>query len=406
MKRNRKSTYFSSLLAAAMLVFGVSQNTALAQEAGPLAEILERLDTFVEELEGIDVQTEELENPSFEDKMLDAMEMELCGQWKLVGAELELTMLKVGDEAEFGIGLGPNFMGTGLAVKLEPKLEAELALASQTEASIATEVCVDIFKLAKIIRDQNEAAEAGALPVQTALGAGLDPLEGFVNQLTPDARDQILDFADQFTVDLLELIVLLLEGAGIDPAAPESLADSLLAPVEAIGTYAMDMSPENILDLNRASEIAASIPFGAQLQTAFTGGIDALSSFGVEDINPCGDIEFLPGLEDLRDAVCGIEPLYTNSAGYLEQLGGALGDAADELSGLASDVEDEVEDLETDLTTLFGGLKTMFNSIDSKVCKSFGHSITGGIWPVYCKASVSFNPCNVTSLKISIGCWD
>lgn len=403
MKRNRKSIHLTSLLAATILVFGLSQNTALAQKAGPLAEILERLDAFVTELEGIDVQTEELENPSFEDKIKDAIGLELCGQWTFLEGELELTLLKFEGEAEFGLGLGPNFMGTGLKVTLEPKLDAAIALESHTQASIQTETCVNILNLAEIIKDQEKAAEAGTASMPAALDLSPDPLELFVKNLEGPAKIQILELADQSTVYLLELVVMLMQRAGINPEFPDSLANSLLKPVDVMYDYAMDLSPEGILDVNRASEIVEYIPFGAGLKTSFTGGVAALSSFSIDDIDPCGDAQFLPGLEDLHNAVCGFGSLYTDSAGYLEELGGALV-TTDAINKLVPSVETEFIGMKDDLDSLLGDMGMMFDDIKTKVCQTFKPlQVEKSILVAKAWASVSFNPCNLSSISIKLG---
>lgn len=402
MKRNRKPTHFFLLLAATVLTFGLSQNTALAKK-DPLTVILERLDAFVLELEAIDVQVEELENPSFEDKILDATGIELCGYWTILGIGGETTLFRIAVEGEAGLGLGPNFMGTGLAAKLEPTWNGDGNLTSRIQAGSSAEFCLNVYDLAEIIIEQSTTAEAGKYPELDALDASPDPLEAFVHSLNQDAKDQILAFADQSPVDLLELVVLLLQKAGIDPTDPDtdSLADNLLAPVEAITTYATDLSPENFLDLDRASAILASIPFEAGLQDSFTDSLAAITSFGFDDIDPC-TAEFLPGLVDFRNAVCGV------GADYLEQLdklAGELSNGADEVEGLALSVKTEAIEVRNDFNDAFVDLKNMFGDIKSKVCKNFGDRWEKKVSRVFsCSASVSFNPCNVASINISASC--
>jgi len=417
MNRNRKTFHFVSLSAAAVLLFGISLNTAQAQKAGPLAEILDRLDTFVVELEALDVQTEELENPSFENKIKDAMEMKLCGHFTLPEIGFDWTIVSGELQMELGGGVGPNIMGTGLALKIEPEVTGGFGLAFAIQTDLTTETCIEIGDLADIIRGQDEAAEAGADLMLASLDTSTDPLEDFVNRLDPGARAQIVDFADQSTVYLLELLVLLLEEAGIDPIDdPDSLANILLAPVDVIGTYAMDLSPENFLDLEKAGNIVNKVSFGPGLKGAFNSSMGALTALRVEDLNPCGDIEFLPGLEGLRDQICGVESLLADIDDYLgplERMGDSFGPAANEVESLASDIQTGVSGINSSLDSLFGDvdevvsyvgtLSTLYTNLKAKVCQNFRND-TGCVWVVVAcfKGSANINPCTASSINVSV----
>jgi len=155
--------------------------------------------------------------------------------------------------------------------------------------------------------------------------------------------------------------------------------------------------------LDRASKIVESIPFGAGLKTSFTGGLHALSSFNINDVNPCGNIEFLPGLEGLRDAVCGIDSLYTNSADYLEKLGGALATTA-AINELVPSVETEFNGMKDDLDSLLGDMGTMFDNIRIEFCQPFEDEASARIAGVAkAWASVSFNTCDLTSIEVKVG---
>lgn len=55
--------------------------------------------------------------------------------------------------------------------------------------------------------------------------------------------------------------------------------------------------------------MAESEPSTEALVDGLMAPVDAVESFDVDDLNPCGDVTFLPGLEDLNNAVCGIAPL-------------------------------------------------------------------------------------------------
>jgi hypothetical protein len=415
MKRIRTSFHFALLLAATVLLFGIFLNTAQAQNAGPLKDILDRMDAVVLELE----------NPSFGDKIKDAIEMKLCGHFTLPEGEFELS---VGGEiqSELGGGVGPNIMGTGLALKIEPELTAQVGLALGIQTDLTTETCIEIGDLAELIGLQDEAAAAGTDITPASLNTSMDPLEAFVNNLNPDARAQILDFADQSTVPLLELFVLLLEEAGIDPIArPDSLANILLAPVEEISTYEMGLSLENALDLEKVDKIVDNIPFGTGLKGTFKSSMDALTSLGVEDLNPCG-IDFLEGLEDLQNEVCGIESLFNNYDGYvyaLERVGGTFGVAAKakevkDLAGYVKGAIDGTDGINAELNALFGDvdevvsyvddLSTLYTDLKTKVCRDLSANgpciyIGTGCY----KAKATINPCTAsTSIGIhGCSCW-
>ena len=409
MKRNRTSLRFSSLLIAASLLSGLSLNTAQAQSSGPLAETLARLDAFVTELESLDVQTETLENPSFEDRILDAMQIELCGNLSHAELGLQLEAQPVKGEAEVGLGLGPNFMGTGLQIEIQPKLEGNIHLASQTQASLGSSVCIDIYDLAHIIENGIE-------------GSGDSSIEEFVGSLNDEAKGQITAFAGHSTGELLDLIVLLLIEAGIDPAAStSSLVDGLMAPVTAMEKFTAQTwsNPENLSEtMAMSNEIIQSIPVPPILRDTFEDSLDELSSLSAADLNPCDyDMEFIPGLEDMYEVICGIEPLFTSFAEYVEPLGrlddkvfetaeGEMKNLSETVNYLASGAKDDVKGLYDTLNSEFGKLDSdVFNKIETKICKTFPAGAKGGYSGLgECWANVSFNPCDVTSLTIDWGC--
>lgn len=391
-------------LSVAILFLLATAPVTYAQKGGPLNEILQRLDAFVVELDSLDQQTETLENPSLEDKILDALSIKICGKLNGKGA-LQGKVKPIKGEVEGGVGIGPNVMGTGVELKIEPKVEGDVHFIVKAQASVNSSICVSVYDLAEIIKTELDPPDvAGA--IINATDPALLPLENFARNLSEDAKEQILAFAEFSPGDLLELIVLVLKDAGIDPTVdPSNLANGMLATVDAIQDTAMDLSPQTVLDFAQSNSIIQNIPLAKNFKMTFEEAIGSFAKFNLADVNPCTNATGLPdGLSDILSEVCGITGIAKILAAGLAAALDSLEDAVDQAENAVASLTGAANTVKTRIDNLFGDVNGALNGVKTKICKTYSESAGGGALGVRCDASVSFNPCNVAEIKLSFGC--
>ena len=390
----KKLIFYTALLSAF--------SNAQAQQSGPLYEILQRLDTFVAELDDLDIQTETLENPSLDNRILDALSIKICGSLTGSGI-LQGTAKPIKGEAEGGVGIGPNIMGTGVEVKIEPKIAGNIHLTVKGSASIKSSACVDIYKLARVI--QTELQDPNTLPNPDP---ELAALENFARSLDANAQQQILQFAQYSPGAMLELMVAVLKDAGIDPTQDaNSLADGFLAAVNTLDNATVDLTPSQFLNTAQWNTAVQDIPLASQFKTMFHDAQNEFAGFTAFDVSPCNNADLPRGLVGLLDEICGINSLVNNISSYLqtlERVDNTLGASADAVISLANTVKNGAIDTTQDLIDLVGDVEDVFNGVKDNICRTYEASEGGGLLGVSCDASISFNPCSVSSINISFSC--